>query len=444
MNSSLVLPSKSGAQDVIDMNDARPRRWGWLLLAIGFGGFALWATFAPLDAGISASGTVVVSGNRKTVQPMAPGKITALEVKDGMKVTPGQLLVKLDDTQAKAQLDIARSQWFSSRAVEARLISERLNAPAVIYPQDLLDQKSDPRAATAMALQTELHQTRKRNLASEMNSMRETISGTESQIGGLTAARQAKQDQLALLQQELRGQKDLVADGFLARNRVSEQERSVAALNGSIAEDTGNLGRARQVIAEIKSRMISRQEEVRKEVESQLTDVQRDVASQTNRIQALQFDLANTEIRSPSEGIVVGLAVHTVGGVVTAAAPLMDIVPENERLTVDAQVPPHLIDKLHPGLDVDILFSAFQQSTTPHISGKVSTVSADVLIDPKHGVPYFKALVEVTPEGMKALRNHQIRAGMPADVFIRTGERTFWNYLFKPLKDRVRGSLTEQ
>lgn len=139
-----------------------------------------------------------------------------------------------------------------------------------------------------------------------------------------------------------------------------------------------------------------------------------------------------------------GLSVHTVGGVIQAGSLLMDVVPKDEALKIDTQIPPHLIDKVKPGLEVDILFPAFQQSTTPHVPGKVLTVSADALAEPKQGMPYFKAQIEVTPEGMKKLHMHQIRAGMPAEVFVRTGERTMMNYLIKPLRDRVRGALTEE
>jgi protease secretion system membrane fusion protein len=273
--------------------------------------------------------------------------------------------------------------------------------------------------------------------------LRENIRGLEAQAAGIEAASRSRRDQARLLTEEIERQRDLVKDGFLARNRLSEQERALAAVNGAIAEDAGNLGRTRQQIAELRARMLAREQEFRKEVESQLTDVQRDAAALVSRLQALQFELDNTEIRSPADGVVVGLAVHTVGGVVAAGAPLMEIVPADEPLKIEAQIATHLIDKVKPGLDVDILFPAFNQATTPHVPGRLVQVSADVLVEPKQGVPYFKAVVEVTPEGMKQLRQHQIRAGMPAEVFVRTGERTLLNYLLKPLLDRMRGALTE-
>jgi protease secretion system membrane fusion protein len=364
-------------------------------------------------------------------------------VRDGDTVKVGQLLVRLDGTQARSQYDVARGQWFSTAAVEARLIAERSGRTQIQFPPQLMQEKGDPRAVNAMALQSELFATRRRGLESDLNVLRESIRGLEAQLKGLEESSLARREQARLLSEEIERQRDLVKDGFLARNRLSEQERSLAAVMGAIAEDAGNRGRTRQQIAEMRARMLSREQDYRKEVESQLTEAQRESAALVSRLQALEFELANMEIQSPADGIVVSLAVHTIGGVVPAGAPMMEIVPGDEPLRIDAQVAPHLIDKVHPGLDVDILFPAFNQATTPHIPGRVKTVSADVLLEQKQNIPYFKATIEVTPEGMKLLRNHQIRAGMPAEVFVRTGERTLLSYLFKPLVDRLNSALTE-
>ena len=431
------------ADAAIDLNDARPRRWGWLLVLVGFCGFMVWAATAPLDAGVASPGTVVVAGNRKAVQPMVGGKVAELTVKDGDVVKSGQLLVRFDGTQARSQFDVARGQWFSAAAVEARLVAERTGRAQIQFPEELKQEKADSRAANAMALQGELFATRRRSLENDLNVLRESILGLEAQLKGIEESSRARREQARLLNEEIERQRDLVKDGFLARNRLSEQERALAAVMGAIAEDAGNLGRTRQQIAELRARMLSREQDFRKEVESQLTDVQRESAALTSRLQALQFELANTEIRAPADGIVVGLAIHTIGGVVPAGASMMEIVPGDEPLKIDAQIAPHLIDKVHPGLGVDILFPAFNQATTPHIPGRVLQVSADVLLEPKQGIPFFKATVEVTPEGMKLLRHHQIRAGMPAEVFVRTGERTLLNYLIKPLTDRLDRALTE-
>jgi len=440
----LPTATPATAETVLDMNDAKQRRWGWLLLLVGFGGFLLGAGLAPLDAGTPAAGLVVVSGNRKAVQPLTGGKISEISVKDGDLVKEGQVLIRLDHTQARSQLDIATGQWYSSMAVEARMMAERLGLETIRFPEELLKNQTDPRAANAISLQTALFLTRKRTFAGEMAVVKESIGGTLAQIQGLEESKKAKQEQLRLLQEELRNQRELANEGYLPRNRLSEQERLVASINGAISEDIGNIGRARQSVAEAKARMNTREQELRKELESQLTEVQKESSALVNRIQALKFELANTEIKAPVEGIVVGLNVHTIGGVVGAGAALMEIVPDGERLKIEAQIAPHLIDKVHPGLDVDIMFPAFNQATTPHVPGKLVNVSADVLFEQKQNLPYYKASVEVTEEGMKALRHHQIRPGMPAEVFMRAGERTFLSYLFKPLKDRIRGALTEQ
>lgn len=436
-------PVRLANSDDLDMNDARPRRWGWWLLVIGFGGFLLWALTAPLDAGVSAAGTVVVSGYRKAVQPLVAGKIVAILAKDGDEVTAGQVLVRLDDTQSRSQLDIAKGQWVTTLATKARLESERAGRSTPVFPRELTDEKLDLRATSAMTLQGQLLATRRSALRNELAAMAENLHGIELQTRGIEASRLAKEEQLRLLREQLKNQRELADEGFLPRNRVLEQERTVASMVGAIAEDTGSIGRSRQSIAETKSRMAAREQEVRKEVEALLTDTQREESSLRSRLDALQFDVANTEIRSPANGLVMGLAVHTVGGVVAAGSPMMEVVPKNEVLKIEAQIPPHLIDKVKPGLPVDILFTALNQVSTPRIEGKVVWVSADVLFDAKQNLPYFKALVEVTPEGLVKLKKNEIRAGMATEIFVRTGERTAMNYFVKPLLDRMQSALTE-
>lgn len=426
-----------------DLSESRARRWGWLLVIAGLGGFMAWATLAPLDAGVAAPGTVVVSGNRKAVQPLVGGKVAELAVRDGDAVRVGQILVRLDDTQARSQLDVARGQWFTASAVEARLVAERLDHPQIEFPAALREAHADPRASASMALQRELFVTRKRALASELAILEESIRGLEAQLHGVEASSRSRRTQTSLLRDEIARQRELVDEGFYPRNRLSEQERNLAALNAAIAEDAGNTGRIRQQIAETRSRMIARENQQRQEVESQLTEVQRDAGALLSRIEALEFDLRNTEIAAPADGLVVGLAVHTVGGVVGVGNPLMEIVPADEPLKIDAQIPPHLIDHVRAGLEVDILFPAFNRATTPNVAGRVLQVSADVLVEPQHGIQYFKAVIEVTSEGMHKLRQYEIRPGMPAEIFVRTGERTLLNYLLKPLTDRLQGALTE-
>ena len=438
---------KAGAQDDSEQAGApnlrKPLLWGWVVLVLGIGGFFTWAFLAPLDQGVTASGQVIVTGNRKTVQPLLGGMIAKILVKEDDQVKAGQPVVIMDSTNARSQLDIAKGQWVTMRAVEARLITERDDRPSITFPADLLAEKELAAARDAMSLQNQLIVSRRSALQAEMNVINESIIGYEAQMRGVEAAKASKEEQIKLLREELKGQRDLASEGYLPRNRVSEQERLMAQLNGAVSEDLANLGRYRSAISELKMRQLSRRQEIRQQVEAQLTDVQKEVVSLSNRMSALRFDLANTEVRAPVDGRVVGLSVHTAGGVVQPGAPLMDIVPGDEPLKIDAQIPTHFVDKIRPGLDVDILFPAFNQRITPHVPGRLLKVSADALTDPKSGIPYYKAEVVVLPEGMKKLRTHEIRPGMPAEIFVQTGERSAMNYFVKPLIDRMQRSMTE-
>jgi protease secretion system membrane fusion protein len=262
-------------------------------------------------------------------------------------------------------------------------------------------------------------------------------------VQGHEAARLAKETQSRMLREELRNQRTLADEGFFPRNRVSEQERLFAGIQGGVAEDSSSVGRTRQAIAEVRARIATRQQEFRKDIESQLSDIQRETSGLESRMRGLEFDLANTEVRAPVTGTVMGVSVHTVGGVVTAGTPVMELVPKDDPLRVEAQLPVHMVDKVRPGLPVHVLFSALNQASTPHIEGRVVQVSADALADSRQNTNYFKVVVEVTPQGMTQLQHQEIRAGMPAEVFIKTGERTFMSYLLKPLLDRMNRALIE-
>lgn len=429
----------------VNINHGRPSRLGWMISLLGFGGFMVWASLAPLDRGVAASGQVVVTGNRKVVQNLSAGMVEAVLVKDGDEVRSGAVLVRLDPTTANAQYEVARSQWLSAKAAEARLLADSQGKSQISFPEELLRNKSDPRVLNAMTVQTQLLHSRQAGLQAEIGMMNSNLSGLESYLSGLEVSKRAKEEQLKLLKEEVKGLRDLAADGFLPRNRLSEQERLIAQINGAIAEDAGNLGRTQQSIAEMRMRIVARQQEYRKEVESALSDVQKEATGLDGRIKALAFELANTQIRAPSEGVVVGLNVHTVSGVIPAGFTLMELVPKNEPLKVDVQIPTTLIDKVKVGLAVDIMFPAFNQRTTPKIAGELRQVAADATSDPQGKIPpFYKGQVVVTPEGMKKLKMHEIKPGMPAEVFIRTGERTLLNYLFKPMLDRMPWALTEE
>lgn len=432
-------------ETLVDIDDAKPLRSGWWLMLLGFGGFILWGALAPLDKGITASGTVVVSGNHKAVQSLNPGIIKAIYVKDGDWVAAEQILIELDATQAQSQLDVSNAQLHVTLAVEARLLAERDGKSDISFPQALLDATDEgPRVAEAVALQRRLIRTRRLALRNDIATMRENIAGLKAQASSLEGVLRAKKEQIRLLQEELAGLRELTKEGFLPRNRLSEQERLLSQLLETLSQDIGHLAQARSSINEMNLRILTRQDEYQREVETLLTDTAKEVTSLQSHIMALEFDLLNTKIKASTEGIIVGLSVNTIGGVVQSGLRLMDIVPMNESLKIDVKIAPNLIDKVKAGLPAEIRFTALSQTTTPQIPGQIVKVSVDVLVDELSKEPFYKVLVQVTPEGMHKLKYYEIRPGMPVDVFFSTGERTMLSYLFKPITDRMHGAMVEE
>jgi protease secretion system membrane fusion protein len=442
MRTAFQAPITNPAFEV-DLNDARPRRWGWFLLLISLGSFLLWASLAPLDAAVSTSGTVVVSSSRKLVQPVSGGKVADILVREGDSVRSGQLLMRLDETPSRSQLEIAQGQWLVALATEARLVAEQKGNSVIDFSPALMELGQDERVSEVVDLQSRLLFSRRQMRNNEMRGMEASIRGLEYQVQGYEASRFSKETQGQMLRQELHNQRTLADAGYYPRNRVSEQERVFAGLIGGVAEDMSSAGRTRQAMAEIRARMATREQEFRKEIESQLSDAQRDASILESRIRVLEFDLSNTEIRAPVTGIVIGLNVHTVGGVVNPGVPVMELVPKGDPLRIEAQIAINLIDKVKTGMDVDLMFSAFNQATTPRIEGKVVQISADAVSDSRQNTNFFKLVVEVAPQGMGKLQQHEVRAGMPVEVFIKTGERTFMSYLFKPVMDGMRRALIE-
>jgi protease secretion system membrane fusion protein len=251
---------------------------------------------------------------------------------------------------------------------------------------------------------------------------------------------------MKLLKEQLDSMRDLAKEGYVARNRLLELERTYAQLSGALSEDIGNIGRSQRQVAELTLRRAQRMQDYQKEVRTQLTDVQKEAEGQQARLQAQKFELSNVEVKSPADGTVVNLAVFTPGGVVPPGFKMMDIVPSNDPLVVEGQLPVNLVDRVHPGLKTDLIFSAFNANRTPHIEGEVEQVAADRTVDERTGMPFYKVRVKVTPRGAQMVAEHKlaIRPGMPVELFVKTGERTMMNYLLKPVMDRARSSLAEE
>ncbi|HBX53804.1 HlyD family type I secretion periplasmic adaptor subunit [Pseudomonas sp. UBA2684] len=429
----------------IDTDDRSPSRWGLWLVVAGFGGFILWASMAPLDAGVVANATVNVTDNRKTIQHLTGGSVDAILVREGDLVKRNQALIELDSTRAIAELGVVSAQYIVVRTVENRLQAERDGLAEVTFDPELINHfANDPRLNDSMTLQQRLFNTRRAALTGEAGILRENILGAEEQLKGLRQVQGSRYAQIKLLNQELEGVRSLAAEGYVTRNRMLELERNAAELSASLAQNIADIGRTRNQIAELKLRILQLEQDFQKEVQSQLTDAQKETTALTDRLRALDYEVTNTVIRSPIDGVILGLNVSTVGGVIQPGAEIMDVVPADEPLQVDAMIPVQAIDKMTPGLPVDIAFPAFNHAQTPNIPGRVLTISADRLVDETNKQPYYLAQVEVTSAGMDMLGSNRIRPGMPATVTIKTGERNLMSYLMKPMLERVDGAFKEQ
>jgi protease secretion system membrane fusion protein len=427
--------------------DARAfSRAGWLIVLLGVGGFLVWALLAPLDKGVPMMGTVAKESNRQAVQHQTGGTIQQILVRDGDVVKAGQVLVRMNQVVAKSAVEMTDSQYISALAIEARLAAERDGLKTIKFPAELEQRRSEPRIAEAMGLQSQLLVSRQSALQNELGSVDENVAGLKLQIQGLQESRDSKKEQMAILKEQLGGMRDLAKEGYVARNRLLDLERTYAQLSGALSEDIGNIGRAQRQVTEMTLRKAQRIQDYQKEVRTQLTDVQREAESQAARLQAQKFELSNVEVKAPADGTVVALNVFTPGGVVGPGFKMMDIVPSDDPLVVEGQLPVHLIDRVHAGLKTEIIFSAFNANKTPHIPGVVEQVAADRTVDERTGQPYYKVRVKVTPEGAKLVAEHHlnIRSGMPAELFVKTGERTMMNYLLKPVMDRAKSALSEE
>eukprot|EP01034_Spumella_vulgaris_P036531 gene36531-45048_t len=421
-------------------------RLGWIIVLVGFVGFIIWGFLAPLDKGVPMTGTVARESSRKQVQHQAGGTIEQILVHDGDRVKAGQVLVKMNEVQTKATADITVAQYLSAKATESRLLAERDGKSKLAQLPELEAYKNDPRLIENLALQNQLFTSRQMSLQSELAAIEESIAGTKAQSIGLQESKDSKKQQLVFLKEQLDNMRELGKDGYVARSRVLDLERTYAQLSGAISEDIGNIARAQRQMAELALRRTVRQQDFQKEVRSQLSDVQREGEALGARLRGQQFDLSNVSVKAPVDGLVVGMNVFTEGGVVAPGFRMMDIVPVNDGLIVDGQLPVNLVDRVHKGLPVELMFSAFNANTTPHIPGEVTTISADRLVDERSGNPYYKVRVKVTPEGMKLIADQKldIQAGMPVEVFVKTGERSMMSYLFKPVVDRAKTSMSEE
>lgn len=423
----------------------RAARIGLWSLGLGLGGFLLWAAFAPLDEGVPSQGMVALDTKRKVVQHLSGGIVRQVLVHEGETVRDGQPLIALEDATTRANYETSRLRYFALRAMQGRLEAEKTGSDKPHYAADLLAAaQSEAQIRQIVDNQTQLLQSRRASLQADVQGMEENIQGQTALIQSYTSMVESRRAQRALLQDELNHTRELVKEGYAPRNRQLELERQMADANLAITELLGNTARGQRTVAELRQKILSRKQEYRREAETSLAETVRDVDPEGKRYTALQGDLTRTEIRAPAAGQVVGLAVQTVGAVVQPGQQIMSIVPPGEPLVLEARVAPHLVDRVHAGLTADVRFASFAHSPQLVVQGQVASVSGDLLTDTQTNVSYYLARVKLTPESMKVLGRRQLQPGMPAEIVIKTGERTLLTYLAAPLLKRLAGSLKEE
>jgi protease secretion system membrane fusion protein len=434
----------AGVKPALEGSSRRASRVGLWALVLGLGGFMVWAALAPLDEGVPSQGLVAINTKRKAVQHPTGGIVKEVLVGEGDRVKEGQLLLKLDEAAARANYEASRQRYLSLRTMQGRLLAEQAGLSTIVFHPDLQSASQDPLIRSQMQTQEQLFRARRTALRADLQALQEGIQGQEALLQSYQGILPNRRNQISLLDEELTHTRSLVKDGYAPRNRQLELERMVAEANSSVAELLGNTTRSQRAIGELRQRLISKQQEYRKEVETQLTEVTREVQSEEGKFHALSDDLSRIEIKSPAAGQVVGLAVQTVGGVIQSGQKLMDIVPENELLLIETRVAPNLIDRVQAGLPVDIRFNSFANSPSLVVDGQVASISGDLLTDPQSGVQYYLSRVSVTPQGYKKLGKRVLQPGMPVEVVFRTGERSLLAYLMHPLSKRLAAAMKEE
>ncbi|MFO3905272.1 HlyD family type I secretion periplasmic adaptor subunit [Enterobacter hormaechei] len=435
-------PEKESAMP--DTNIWPPLIRGLAVILIGVGGFLLWAVKAPLDAGVVADGTVTVSSNRKTIQHLSGGRVTDIFMKEGEAVKKNQVLMRLDTLQLDMRYSALSAQYISAKTSEDRLLAERNGAASITFSDSLLKNfAGNKRLAESQQLQAKLFETRRKNIQDELSMIEESLDGLVGQTENLNKIKGYREHQFTLINRELGAIRALSEKNYYPKAQLMVLEREAAEISSTVSEDILNIAKLKSQQNELRIKAYQVQHQYQREVESELTDKQKEVAMLEDELQSTRHELDNTLIRSPIDGIVLDVKVSTVGGVIQPGEHLMDIVAAGQPLQIDAKIPVQAIDKMAPGLTVDVMFPALNHALLPSVPARVLTVSADRLTDKVTQQPYYLAEVQVSPEGVRLLRDHKIKAGMPANVTIKTGERTFLSYLFKPLQARLELAFKE-
>jgi HlyD family type I secretion membrane fusion protein len=410
-------------------------RSGLAVIAIGAAAFLLWGFWAPLSGAIIAPGFVKVDLNRKVVQHQEGGIVRAIRVRDGDRVTQGQELVLLDDVRIDAQLDLLRTQFDAERAKTARLEAERSLAARPVFPKDLIKEEYRTREEA-------LFRARREALDSQIAVLRKQIRETGEEAEALALQIGAEERALKLQKEELDSNERLLAQGYVQRTRLLTLQRAVAEYEARHSERRAELSKSRQRAAELEFRILQMRNTYVQTATDELKESSTRMFDLEERIRPSRDASERQKITAPIGGEVVGLRVFTAGSVIGPRDVLMEIVPKEKRLIVEARIRPEDINHVRSGSEADIRLTAYQSRTAPLVAGSVTYVSGDRLVDQQSGAPYYIVNIEI-PEHSLSSANQRLQAGMPAEVFIRTDNRSALDYLLAPVTSYLRRAMRE-
>ena len=414
---------------------------GSLALVAGVGALGAWAALAPLKTAALASGFVKVAGERKTIQHLEGGIVREIMVREGQAVAKGQVLLKLVDVGARARHALLMVEHDALLAELARLEAERDDRRAPVFPDSLLGRRRDEAVERLISGELQLFNSRRASLFGQIEVLEQRKRQAREKIEGRQSEIDSTRTQLGFIVEELRGAETLLEQGMYLRTRYYALKRTEADLQGAIGRLSADVAEAEAQIGETELRIIDLRNQVRREVNDRIQDVRARLRDLAERLDAAADVLARTEIVAPESGTVIGLLAHTAGGVVGAGAPILQIVPSDDRLVVEAQVQLQDIDRIWTGMPAEVRFTAFNSRATPVFAARVSRISPDRFTDPVRQRAYFIAQVDIDRSLTGSL---ELQPGMPAEVYFVEGERTPLDYLIKPIREQLRRAMTER
>ncbi len=417
---------------------------GIAVVVLMLGGMFYWAYQTNISGAVVTQGTLVVESSVKKVQHPTGGIVKEIYVKNGQRVQANELLIRLDDTLTRANLQVVSKQLDELEMREARLAAERDGADEIEVPESLLSRLSDTNVARIVEGEQTLFTSRRESLKKQVEQLRERIAQLQKESSGIEAQTQAKTTEMDLIAEELVGLKTLELKKLITTNRMVSMRREAARLQGERGQLVASAAKAKGMIAEVELKILGMEQQYKTDVIDELRQVQSKQSELVERRVAAEDQLKRIEVRAPRPGFVHQLAVHTVGGVVNASEPIMLIVPRDDRLVVEARVAPQDIDQLHIDQPAMVRFAAFNARTTPELFGSVSRISADLSQDEVTGERYFLTRITLTDEEIARLGDKKLVPGMPADVQIRTSDRTALSFLVKPLQDQISKAFRER